>query len=77
MLTGLVVVGEGVAVVCVFWSVLVTFLDVVAQLRGLIEREDYVLHMVSLAFDQAAEMKHNAARLVALSCNCCVGMLEG
>lgn len=66
-MTSLVVVDEGVAIVCVFWSVLVAFLDIVAQLRGLIERVDYVLHVVGLAFDQAAEMKHHAARLVALA----------
>lgn len=55
---------------------IITTLNVVSELGALADRTDNVLHVVSLATDQAAEMKNNTLSLVTLSEDSAVGMLK-
>ena len=52
-------------------------LDLGDEVVGLRERLDQVLHVVALAADQAAQVEHHAAGLVALAGQRDVGVLEG
>jgi hypothetical protein len=52
-------------------------LDFGDKLVGLGEGGDEVLHVVALAADQAAQVQHNAAGLVALPGKSNVGVLKG
>lgn len=58
---------------CIF----ITFLDVVAELRSLIEGAHNVLHVVSLSIDEAAKVENHPPGLVALAGNGGICVLEG